>query len=87
MMAIATAQQEVMLMSTAHWKATTLRLPPEEAAILKATAEVNGKTIADEVRDAIQARINLLRADLKFQARLKQHLEENEAVLRRLADE
>jgi predicted DNA-binding protein len=66
-------------------KAMTLRLPPEQASALEAVAQVNGVTVADEVRKAIQARIDALRADPDFQARLRDHLERNREILEGLA--
>jgi hypothetical protein len=66
-------------------KAMTLRLPPEQASALEAVAQVNGVTVAEEVRKAIQARIDALRADPDFQARLRDHLEHNREVLEGLA--
>ena len=66
-------------------KAMTLRLPPEQASALEAVAQVNGVTVAEEVRKAIQARIDALRADPDFQARLRDHLEHNREILEGLA--
>jgi hypothetical protein len=42
-------------------------------------------TVAEEVRKAIQARIDALRADPDFQARLRDHLERNREILKGLA--
>ena len=75
-------------------KAMTLRLPPDQedaglitelAQALEAVAQVNGVTVAEEVRKAIQARIDALRADPDFQARLRDHLERNREILKGLA--
>jgi predicted DNA-binding protein len=66
-------------------KAMTLRLPPDQASALEAVAEVNGVTVAEEVRKAIQARIDALRSDPDFQARLRDHLERNQEILKGLA--
>jgi hypothetical protein len=66
-------------------KAMTLRLSPEQASTLEAVAQVNGVTVAEEVRKAIQARIDALRADSAFQARLRDHLERNQEILKGLA--
>jgi predicted transcriptional regulator len=52
---------------------------------LEAVAQVNGVTVAEEVRKAIQARIAALRADPDFQARLRDHLERNREILEGLA--
>ncbi|HEV8651437.1 MAG TPA: hypothetical protein VG276_19075 [Actinomycetes bacterium] len=72
-------------MSADSRKAMTLRLPPEQASTLEAVAQVNGVTVAEEVRAAIQARIDALRADPDFQARLRDHLERNQEILKGLA--
>jgi predicted DNA-binding protein len=72
-------------MSANNPKAMTLRLPPDQASALEAVAQVNGATVAEEVRKAIQARIDALRADPDFQARLRDHLERNQEILKGLA--
>ena len=72
-------------MAADNRKAMTLRLPPEQASALEAVAQVNGRTVADEVRAAIQTRIDELRADPDFQARLRDHLERNREILEGLA--
>ena len=68
-------------MSTQNPKAMTLRLSPEQADALEAAAQVNGVTVAEEVRVAIWARLDALRADSEFQARLRDHLERNREIL------
>jgi hypothetical protein len=68
-------------------KAMTLRLPQHEASALEAVARVNGVTIAEEVRAAIEDRIKALRRDPDFQARLRASLERNRELLERLASE
>jgi hypothetical protein len=72
-------------MGASNPKAMTLRLPPDQASTLEAVAQINGVTVADEVRKAIQARIDGLRADPDFQARLRDHLERNREILEGLA--
>ena len=72
-------------MSTDDRKVMTIRLPPDQASTLEAVAQVNGATVAEEVRKAIQARIDALRADPDFQARLRNHLERNREILEGLA--
>jgi hypothetical protein len=66
-------------------KAMTLRLPTDQADALEAVARTNGTTVADEVRAAIQDRIDALRRDPEFQARLRDHLERNQEILKGLA--
>jgi uncharacterized protein (DUF1778 family) len=72
-------------MSSNDRKAMTLRLSPEQADALEAAAQVNGVTVAEEVRVAIWARLDVLRADPEFQARLRDHLERNREILKGLA--
>ena len=72
-------------MGATNPKAMTLRLPPDQARTLEAVAQVNGVTVAEEVRKAIQVRIDALRADPDFQARLHDHLERNQEILKGLA--
>ena len=72
-------------MSSNDRKAMTLRLPPDQASTLEAVAQVNGVTVAEEVRQAIRARIDALRADPDFQARLRDHLDRNREILEGLA--
>jgi len=66
-------------------KSMTLRLSDEIAAELDAVARVDGTTVADQVRSAIEDRITARRADDEFQARRRKALEENKAALERLA--
>jgi predicted transcriptional regulator len=66
-------------------KSMTLRLSDDIAAELEAVARVDGTTVADQVRGAIEDRITARRADKEFQARRRKALEENKAALERLA--
>jgi predicted transcriptional regulator len=66
-------------------KSMTLRLSDDIAAELDAVARVDGTTVADQVRSAIEDRIAARRADKGFQARRRKALEENKAALERLA--
>jgi predicted transcriptional regulator len=66
-------------------KSMTLRLSDDIAAELDAVARVDGTTVADQVRSAIEDRIAARRADTAFQARHRKALEENKAALERLA--
>jgi predicted transcriptional regulator len=66
-------------------KSMTLRLSDDIAAELDAVARVDGTTVADQVRGAIEDRIAARRADKEFQARRRKALEENKAALERLA--
>jgi hypothetical protein len=67
-------------------KAMTLRLAADKAAELEAIARVDDMSVSDAVRAAIDDRIARRRADKDFQARLRQVLEEDRAILERLAE-
>jgi predicted transcriptional regulator len=66
-------------------KSMTLRLDDDTAAALDAVARVDGTSVADQVRSAIEDHIEARRADKEFQARRRKALEENRAALERLA--
>jgi Arc/MetJ-type ribon-helix-helix transcriptional regulator len=66
-------------------KAMTLRLPADQAAELEAVARADGKTVSEAVRDAIDALIDERRKDKEFRARLRAMVEEDRAILERLA--
>jgi hypothetical protein len=66
-------------------KSMTLRLSDETAAELETVARVDGTTVADQVRGAIEDRIRARRADEAFQERRRKALEENREALERLA--
>jgi predicted DNA-binding protein len=67
-------------------KVTTLRLPDFMAAELAAVARTDDMPVSEAVREAIEKHIADRRADKGFQRRLKKRLEEEQAVLKRLAD-
>ncbi len=66
-------------------KAMTLRLSSELAKQLEAAARVDGISVSEAVRAAIEAHIATRREDEDFQARLRRSIEENKQVLERLA--
>jgi Arc/MetJ-type ribon-helix-helix transcriptional regulator len=66
-------------------KVTTLRLPDYMAAELSAVARADGVSVSEVVRDSIAKHIAERRADEGFQKRLKLLLEEDQKVLKRLA--
>lgn len=66
-------------------KMLTLRLPAEQAQEIEALARVEGVSVAEEVRDAIAARVEAKRNDPNFQARLQRLMTDERAVLERLA--
>jgi len=67
-------------------KITTLRLPEFMAAELSAVARADGVAVSEVVRDAIAKHIADRRSDKDFQKRLKLLLEEDQKVLKRLAE-
>jgi predicted DNA-binding protein len=67
-------------------KVTTLRLPDYMAAELAAVARADDMPVSEAVREAIEKHIAERRADNNFQARVKQLLEEDQEVLKRLAE-
>jgi len=67
-------------------KVTTLRLPDYMAAELAAVARTDDMPVSEAVREAIEKHIAERRADTEFQKRLKKLLEEDQEVLKRLAE-
>lgn len=67
-------------------KITTLRLPDYMAAELSAVARANGVPVSEVVRDALAKHIKDLRSDKDFQKRVKLLLEEDQEILKRLAE-
>lgn len=67
-------------------KATSLRLSPELAAELEAVARAQGVTISEVVRAAVSNHIASVRADDRFQARLREQMEKDRELLERLAE-
>lgn len=66
-------------------KVTTLRLAAEVAAELAVVARVEGTTVSDLVRAAIEKEIAARRADPAFKQRFKERLEEDYEIFERLA--
>ena len=67
-------------------KNMTLRLSDEQAAELEAIAEVENVPVAEAVRQALAAHIAARRKDRAFQQRLRESIERNQEILRRLAE-
>jgi hypothetical protein len=65
-------------------KTYPLRLSQEEAAELQRAARVDGLTMADELRLAVRARLQQLRADPDFQERLRESMQQDREVYQRL---
>jgi predicted DNA-binding protein len=66
-------------------KTMSLRLEEEQARALDAAAQAQETTVSAIVRDAIDERIEHLRKDPDFQARLRSALERNREALELLA--
>ncbi|HEU5106425.1 MAG TPA: ribbon-helix-helix protein, CopG family [Solirubrobacterales bacterium] len=66
-------------------KITTLRLAVELADELAAVARADGMPVSEAVREAVGNHIAERRADPDFQDRLKERMEETQAVMKRLA--
>ena len=66
-------------------KGFTVRLDEEQAAELEAVAKAAGVPVAEEIRQAITARIEERRQDEEFRARLRRSIEDNQRILDRLA--
>ncbi|HEY6729854.1 MAG TPA: ribbon-helix-helix protein, CopG family [Solirubrobacterales bacterium] len=67
-------------------RATSLRLTEQMAAEISAVARADGIPVSEAVREAIEKHIAERRADKDFQKRLKRLLEEDQQVLKRLAE-
>jgi post-segregation antitoxin (ccd killing protein) len=67
-------------------KVTSLRLPDYMAAELAAVARADDIPVSEAVREAIEKHIADRRADADFKERLKELLEEDQKVLKRLTE-
>lgn len=67
-------------------KVTSLRLPDQMAAELAAVARADDMPVSEAVREAIEKHIAERRADADFKERLKELLEEDQKVLKRLTE-
>ncbi len=66
-------------------KGFTVRLDDEQAADSEAVAKAAGVPVAEEIRQAITARIEERRQDEAFRARLRRSIEDNQRIIDRLA--
>ena len=66
-------------------RTTTIRQDAQQAAELDAVARVDGVSTSEAIRTAIAEHIEKRRRDPAFQARLQRILDEERAVLERLA--
>ena len=70
---------------TVENKAMTLRLPSDQAEALEKVAEVDGMSVTEAIRDAIDEHIAARAANKEFRARLAASIERNQRILDRLA--
>ncbi len=61
-----------------------VRLSDEQFRALNAIAETDGVSMAEEIRQAIEAKIEACRADEAFQARLQSNIERSQQVFEHL---
>ena len=66
-------------------KTMSLRMQADQAGELETVARIDGVSVADAVRTAIESHIEARRADAEFQARLQRTLKEQRDILERLA--
>ena len=66
-------------------KAMTLRLPADQAEALEKVAEVDGMSVTEAIRVAIEEHIAARATDEEFRSRLKASIERNQQILDRLA--
>lgn len=66
-------------------KAMTLRLPAEQAEALEKVAEVDGVSVTEAIREAIEQHISSRAADKEFRARLAASMERHQRILDRLS--
>jgi hypothetical protein len=76
------ARERPNIMST---KSYTLRLPTAQAEALEVVARADEKSINAEIREAIDRHIDERRKDPAFQARVREFMENQSEVLKRLA--
>jgi hypothetical protein len=66
--------------------AMTIRLPATQAAALSTVATVDGTTVVDVIRVAIDEHIALRRRDETFQRNLRKHIEQESGLLESKTD-
>ena len=67
-------------------KVTTIRQDPGQAAELEAVARVEGLPVAEVIRTAIADHLAARRQDPEFCDRLRRRIEEDQAILQKLAE-
>ena len=76
-----------MTRETEATKNMVLRLNPELADQLRAVADVEGRTVSDVVREAVQELVTRRRKDRRFMRLLEENLRRHERVLRSLQED
>ncbi len=66
-------------------KAMTLRLPADQAETLEKVAEIDGVSVTEAIRDAIDKHIAARSADQEFRQRLASSMERHQRILDRLS--
>jgi hypothetical protein len=66
-------------------KTMSLRLSADQAEAIQKVAEVDGVSISEAIRDAIQQHVESRAADEEFRSRLKESVQRNQRILDRLA--
>lgn len=70
----------------AETRITTIRQPAEQADEVEFVARVEGVAASEFIRDAIASHLAARRADPEFRKRLRQRMDADEQILRRLAE-
>lgn len=66
-------------------KSMTLRLAADQAEALEKVAEVDGVSVSEAIREAIEQHISTRAGDVEFRARLAASMERNQRILDRLS--
>lgn len=67
-------------------KVTTIRQPADQADELEFIARVDGVPVSEAIRAAIADHIQVRRADPAFQQRLRERIDADRNILKRLAE-
>ncbi len=67
-------------------KVTTIRQPADQAVELEFIARVDGVPVSEAIRAAIADHIQARRADPAFQQRLRERIDADRNILKRLAE-
>ncbi|MGI8939741.1 MAG: hypothetical protein ACR2JF_16305 [Iamia sp.] len=67
-------------------KVTTIRQPTEQADQLEFIAKVDGVPVSEAIRSAIADHIQSRRSDPAFQQRLRERIDADRNILKRLAE-